>query len=397
MQRVFVDYFNKVYELYGRKVVLEDYTSNGNELEEVQNRGRDQACADARAIADERKAFAVIPHAASLSYGPFSECAAEQRLVVPIGAYGFPESWYRKHHPYVWGVQMTCDRISYLLTEYIGKRLSGNAKWARDPVYKTQPRKFGSIEPDVAAYQPCLDITDREMKRLGMPIASRFKYAVDPSRMSAQAAQAVVQFKAANVNTLILSSDFLMTINLTRQAGNQNWGPEWLMIGAGLQDVDNTSRLYEQSVVDGHMFGMSQLGATEALHGPNSEAVQTYKRITGQDPPRNASGNYYQIVYLFNALQGAGPDLNPHTFAAAMGALPQLGPPRLDMGLWSFRTAPDGSHGADHTAVEDSREVYWDGRAPGFDGGTGAYVSTYNGRRFTNGQWPRESPPIPVR
>ena len=397
MRRVFVDYFNKVYELYGRKVVIEDFTSNGNELEEVQNRGREQACADATAIAQERKAFAVIPHAASLSYGPFSECSAEQKLVVPIGAYGFPESWYRKHHPYTWGLQMTCDRISYLLTEYIEKRLDGNARWAKDPVYKTQPRKFGSIEPDVAAYQPCLDITDRELKRQGTPIVSRFKYAVDPSRMSAQAAQAVVQFKAAGVNTLILSSDFLMTINLTRQAANQNWGPEWLMIGAGLQDVDNTSRLYDQSVVDGAMFGMSQLGATAAMRGPESEPVTTYKRITGQDPPKGTDGSYYQMVYLFNALQGAGPNLNPQTFAAAFGQLPQLGPPRLDNGMWFFRTNPDGSPGGDHTAVDDSREVYWDGRAPGFDGGTGAYVATYGGRRFTNGQWPREPPPFPAR
>jgi hypothetical protein len=44
--------------------------------------------------------------------------------------------------------------------------------------------------------------------------------------------------------------------------------------------------------------------------------------------------------------------------------------------------------------MDDAREVYWDGDATGADGKQGTYVATYSGRRFTNGQWPAEDPPV---
>jgi hypothetical protein len=396
MRSVFLDYFNKTFELYGRKLVIENFTSNADELQEVQNKGREQACADATAIATERKPFAVIPGSQNLSYGPFSECAAERGLMVPVGAYGFPESWYKHYHPYVWGGQMDCGRVSHLVAEYVGKRLGLNkARWAKDPAYTLQPRKYGVIGPDIAAYGPCGPILENDLKRYGITFGDRrFAYTVDPSRMSAQAAQAVVQFKAQGVTSLILGCDFLMELNMTRAAANQNWGPEWVMIGAGLQDVDNTSRLFDQSVVDGHLFGLSQLGATKYLIGPEGESWKTYKRITGENPPEGTNGDYFLLLHLFNALQAAGPNLTPQTFAAGIRSLPPLGAPRFDAGLWNYRTSSDGKPGADHTAVDDSREVYWDGSAKSFDGQEGTYVPTYGGKRFTNGQWPRGEPPI---
>ena len=71
-----------------------------------------------------------------------------------------------------------------------------------------------------------------------------------------------------------------------------------------------------------------------------------------------------------------------------------MGAPRFDDGLWSFLTGSDGRPGGDHTAVDDAREVFWDGGARGFDGKPGGYIQTYGGRRFTNDQWPAETPPI---
>src|SRR5207302_1883814 len=45
--RAYIDYFNKSYELYGRKLKLVDYTGVGDNLEEDQGRDRAGAQADA--------------------------------------------------------------------------------------------------------------------------------------------------------------------------------------------------------------------------------------------------------------------------------------------------------------------------------------------------------------
>ena len=47
VQQVFLNYFNKVYDLYGRKVVLQPFTATGNSTNEALNQGQAQACADA--------------------------------------------------------------------------------------------------------------------------------------------------------------------------------------------------------------------------------------------------------------------------------------------------------------------------------------------------------------
>lgn len=396
VRSVFLAYFNKMYELYGRKVVIEKFQSGSSEVTEASNRGREEACADATAIAEERKAFAAIPPAIGLGFGQFSECAAERQLVVPIGPYGFPESWYRRYHPFVWGIQMSCDRIAYQTAEYLTKRLAGRkARWARDPLYVNQNRKFGVIVPDVGAYNECIDLSERLVAGKGVRYESRYSYRVDPPTMPQQAAQAVVQMKAAGVTTVLLASDFVMTLNLTQQAASQDWGPEWLIQGVGFQDYEPFARLYSQDRVDGSMFGLSELGTVSDTQGPNSEAGSLYKRLTGRDLPQGAAIEYYTLVHLFNMLQVAGPNLTPASIGAGMYALPPGGPPRVPAGLWSFRTGPDGAPNVlEHTALDDAREVYWMGGATAGDGKQGAFLSTYNGRRFTNGEWPTEEPPV---
>lgn len=391
MRDVFIDYFNKTYELYGRKVVFEDFHSSAGFSAELRNEGREEACADATAIAEERKAFAVLPE--SLGFGPFSECAAEKKMVVPIGPYGFPESWYKRYHPYAWGIQMSCDRISHHVAEYVDKRLNGrNAKWARFAGYTQKKRVFGGIGPDIEAYAECIDLLRSRMKRSGVNPGPDFRYRVDPSTMPQQAAQAVALFQSRGVSTLVLGSDFVMNINLTSQARSQGWGPEWIIIGAGFQDFDNFTRLYDQDRIDGHLFGLSELGATADIWGPKSEPVRLYKKITGQNPPEGTDGFYFTLVHLYNMFQTAGPTLTPQAIAAGLVAQPPAGQPELAFGLWRYRPGLGIAH--DHTAVDDSREVYWDGRATGYDGERGTFKETYGGKRFLNGQWPAEEPPI---
>ena len=158
------------------------------------------------------------------------------------------------------------------------------------------------------------------------------------------------------------------------------------IIGVALEDTDGYGRLYDQSEVAGHLFGMSQLGNDAKLNAKSGEAATAYKAATGKDMPSGAAVTYYNMLELFNDLQAAGPVLSAENLARGLHAMPPGGGPSGAVGTWDLSN--------DHTAINDSREVYYDANATGFDGKKGTYVETYGGKRFSSGQWPREDPPI---
>ena len=394
----FIDHFEETYELYGRKVEWVDYESRfGDSTLEVQGKGREGACLDAEVVAEELNAFAVIGDRSAVSK-PFTECAAQRGVVVMDGASYASETFYRSLHPYAWALIMECERINYQVYEYFGKRLAFKpAKYAGSPELRSKERKFGTYTPvgdggDTA----CADIGDGEAARYGFDASSVYYYTLDVSRFPDEAARGIIQFKRDNVTSIVLACDPISAIFLTQSATSQNYSPEWLVIGVALTDVDNAARLYDQEQVDGHMFGMSQLGATPKLLGPTGEPGRLYQAITGQRIPDGTSGQMHTMSLVYNFIQAAGPILTPETLAGGARTIPPLGAPDFSAGYWSFQDAPDGTPGGgDHTAVDDSREVYWvaNGRSPA-DGKAGTFVETYGGKRFRNGEWPAEDPPV---
>jgi hypothetical protein len=311
---------------------------------------------------------------------------------------------------------MDCERIAYQVAEYMGKRLINKpAKWAGDALTRAKTRYWGTYVPDNDGYQYCVSITKRELKsKYGVTdTGPQYNYQLDVSRFPDQAAQASVQFAAAGVTTVMLACDAISAIVLTEAATKQNWHPEWMTIGTGLTDLDNAARLYDQTQVDGHLYGPSQLGSTDKLIGPTSEPGVIYKAITGKTIPDGTAGDYFGYVRYYSMLQAAGPNLTPESVAAGAKTLPPGGAPNYPAGYTSFQDGPTGAPGAgDHTAVDDSREVFWVNGTPnkssdkssctknpdpyynGADGCAGTYKETYGGKRFRNGEWPAEDPQL---
>jgi hypothetical protein len=394
----FWGWFNSVYDLYGRQVKHVKYESEyGDSTAEAQSQGKEGACLDADVIAKEIGAFAIDGDGGT---GPMGECLAERGIVAfAAGAY-FPEDWYRRYHPYLYNTLMECERISLQTSEYVGKRLAHKkATWALDPIYQQSERLFGTYVPDNDEYQHCVSLYRNELQnKYKTDPGPKYDYILDVSRFADEAAKAVVQFKAAGVTSLILACDPISVIFLTQAAETQQWGPEWILIGVAAQDTDLFGRLYNQNRVDGHMFGISQLGDITTLIGAGSESGESYRAIprdkrSYDDMPDGTNGDYYTLVHLFNGLQLAGPALNGQTIFE--GYCGRYGEAReKPAGLWRFNTNPDGSPGCDHTAIEDSREVYWDGSATAPDGKAGTFIATMNGDRFTNGEWPEGDPQV---
>jgi hypothetical protein len=394
----FVDHLDDQYELYGRKVEIIEYESRfGNGTDEALGQGREGACQDATLIVEELDAFGVVgdPENGTLS-GVFAECAAERDLVVFAGGAHYPESFYADLHPYVWNTVMDCEQVARHVAAYIGTRLSGQpAQYAGDPEMASRERKFGSYSPESVQYSKCNDLTleilqdeydiDTERGQRTPPV----RYALDISRFADQAARAVVQWKAEDVTTVILSSDPVSVGFLTQAAEEQDYHPEWVLIGTAATDTDNFGRSYAQSQVDGHMFGISQLSASDRIYGPESEAGRLYEKLNDEEIPGGTVGGLYGSVHMFNLLQAAGPELTPENIADGVRALPALGGDGAP--IWHF--------GDGHTATKDAREIYWDGGAPpGPDEPdqslTGAFVETYDGQRFQPDEWPAEDPPV---
>jgi len=389
-----VPYFNKNFELFGRQVKLVDFNGQGNGTSEAQSQGQDAACADADAIASSVKAFGVIELPASNSMyvsQPFAECAKRYGLYLPLGAPYFPELWYQRWDPYVWAGTQQCERIAHDVAEYIGKRLANRpAKWAGDATYKVANRKFATYVPNNDGYQRCVNISETDLKTIyHVPITSRYNYTLDVSQFPSEAAKGIVQFHAAGATTIIMACDPYSSLFLMQQADNQQYHPEWLDIGVALQDSDSFARLWEsgaQDQSDGHVFGMSQLGDEAAANAKAGEANTAYKAASGKDLPLGGYAIYAQLISMYNQLQAGGPTLNITNLASGSRALPTAGGPTAPFGTWSF------AH--EHTAIIDSKEVFWDSKAIAVDGKAGNYIATYGGQRFQSGQWNNDEPPI---
>lgn len=394
----FLAEFEKKYELYGRKVEWVDYESRfGNETLETQGRGREGACLDAEVVANELKAFAVMGDRAAVSK-PFTECAVQRGIVVLNGASYASEKFYRDRHPYAWALITDCERINYQVGEYVGKRLDKRpAKWAGDPELAKRVRKFGVYTPvGDGEDDTCSKISAASAVKYGYGPTSNYNYVLDVSRFPDEAARGAIQFKRDGVTSLIMACDPISMIFLSQSATSQGWHPEWIQIGIILTDTDNAARLYDQDQVDGHMFGMSYLGATNKLLGPNGEPGRMYQAITGQQIPNGTTGQFHEMTHVYNLLQAAGPNLTPTSLGNGAFSLPPSGGPDFAAGYWSFQDGSDGTPGAhDHTLVDDAREVYWrkDVRSTG-DGKAGTFIETYGGKRFRNGEWPKEDPPV---
>ena len=409
VQQVFLNYFNKVFDLYGRHVSLQKVTGTGDATTESLGQGQAQACADADTIANQMHAFGEVGFTFSDTFvsggtGPFSQCAAQNKLVEFNGNAYFDEGTFQSENPYVWNEATDCDRISSQTAEAFDKLLVGKpATYAGDPTLKTKTRKFGTYLPNLAPYIRCNGGANSSFNKTleakfhipASTFSTKFLYNLDISTFQQQAQQAILQFKAAGVTTVVLACDPFSAADLTKAAAAQDYHPEWLLTGSALTDLDQSAQSYDQSQVTGHLFGLSEASPSTDTTGPNSLAGKLYLKLTGHQIPAGTDGNYSQLVLMFDMLQAAGPNLTPANLARGTHALPTLGAPNYEYGHWDLKTSPNGAATGDHTAVDDARFVYWDGTATSpLNGNQGTYLAVFGGKRFTLGDWPTTLPPL---
>lgn len=380
-------YFNLHFETYKRAVNITFYQSKAAADDDAAHQ------AEAAEIATTLKPFAVFGAVPSIG---IAELAA--RRVICVCNVSGPREDAKRMSPYVWGVLPHLEEFYEAMADYTTKRLAGRpARWAGDlpPTLRTEERKFGLIyieaQGDPAAKEAA-DYYEGLLAAQGVKLSRRVAYTFDLSRSQEQATNIMVQMKDAGVSNVACVCDPLYPIFLTQAATEQQYFPEWFIMGSFLTDTTFFGRTYDK-LQWSHAFGISPL----YVFWENIEKSVGYREYHHMKPGAQPGDEGTQIniieaqfPVIWGGIQGAGPNLTADTFAKGLFDMPPLGGVPASP-LFDF--SPDS-----YMADSDFTEVFWHASGSGKDetgkDGTGILLKTDAGRRYRTGEWPATEPKV---
>jgi hypothetical protein len=369
-----VEYFNRHFQLYGRKLQLVSFQGRGSAVNEAIGGGQDLANADAIQAAQELKLFADV----SAFTAPYAN-ALSQQGVMAFGAPYMSRKWFNEHAPYVWSIVPDCSQLAEINIGAYVRYLAGKPAAFAGADLQGQTRSLAIIAPNSPVYQQCVDDGLAKLRSSGGGDALRLDYTLDPGSMSTQAGNLVDQLKAHHITSVALGTDPLLPLFLTQKAKEQDYYPEWLVLGTALTDSDIAGQQYVSDEWS-HAFGISQLGPQ--TDSRSTYGYQAFKSVhPDQEPSITVDLLYYQLYELALGLQLAGPNLNPQTYA--QGMFSYKGGTGL-AGTWHF--AP-----GKYTAQDDGVAIWWNPNAVSdYDGKKGKYIQA--SPRFTANSFPSTPP-----
>ncbi len=323
--QVFIDFFNKNYEFYGRQLVLKTYRGQGAVALEIQGQGQAGAQADAQTEQD-MGAFANVGD----GFLVFGAALAEHGVMLP--GIGFGAEWvFRQYSPYLYhsAAELSADDFGHAAAAAVCQRMKGMpAIFAGDPVYQKTNRVFGLLAIQQPDMKPAGDVFEQDARNNCGLTVKRADYSFNVATEPQQAVSIVAQMKAAGVTTLVSAADPLMFAQMTLAAQQSDWHPEYLTLDPlGIErngDPNQTSHAMKVAVSGRLLAG-----------GPNAEPGRVFALASGGAEPQQPSPQfvniYTNLLQLVNAVQAAGPNLTPDTYLAAKSALPDA---FGDFGLW---------------------------------------------------------------
>ncbi|MEY2475626.1 MAG: hypothetical protein QOG87_941, partial [Actinomycetota bacterium] len=226
------EYFNKRYQFYGRKLVMNFYNGQGSNTTELLGGGREKAETDADTV-KSNGAFADL----SATSEPYANALA-RRGILGFGDPYLSRPWHEQHRPYIWSIATDGTMVATEAAEYAGKRLCNKpAKWAGGDL-KDKPRSIATFAPENSWYQESVQIARGTLDKFNCKPGENVKYQLDLGTMSNQAANLIPRMKAAGVTTILCGCDPIMPVFLTGEMNRQNYYPEFIIVGTALTDTD---------------------------------------------------------------------------------------------------------------------------------------------------------------
>ncbi|MBV9934423.1 MAG: ABC transporter substrate-binding protein, partial [Actinobacteria bacterium] len=371
------DYFNKTFQFYGRKIVIDFYNGQGSNTTELLGGGQDKAEADADTV-KSKGSFADM----SATSEPYADALA-RRGIMGFGDPYLSQPWHDQHRPYIWSLATDGTLVANEAAEYAGKRLCGKpAQWAGGNL-KGKARNIATFAPENSWYQESVQIARTTLQKYNCQPGVNVSYQLDLGTMSNQAQNIIPKMKSAGVTTILCGCDPIMPVFLTGEMNREQYYPEFVIVGTALTDTDIVGQLWNQNEA-AHAFGVSSLQTP--VPPTQTIAYEAYKKVRSDEPAFSVDLIYFQMEMMAIGIQMAGPNLNPQTFEQGMFSYPpKLGP----AGFWQF-----GAH--DYTAANDVREIYWDPNATStYNGKQGAFKEPEPGVRWKQGTIPTGDPKIP--
>jgi hypothetical protein len=360
---VFLAAFNREFELYGRHVVIKPFMAQGDALQEMVGQDTQGAQEDA-ATAASLGSFADITPLPTQLYTQ----ALVQNQVVSFNTLLASKQYLDSSAPYVYTVVPDLDLVGGVL-DRAGCNLGAQAvSYADNSSLDGKRRVFGVIVPEQPQYQGFENNVVQGLRRCGVKVPVVINYSVDLSTMQQEMQNAVSQMKAAHVTTVVCGCDPVGEIYVTQAADQQSYGPEWVSEWLPVQ----FERLFSQD----QWAHSVEVGLGPSIPQQQLEAYRVFKMVDPRGEPAEPFYYllYYELEYVFNGLQAAGPDLTPATMLAGFQHLPashvgQVGQWFYGPGIfWPF---------------SEAQVSFWEpAKRNGYDGKAGDYGSCWSGQWF---------------
>jgi hypothetical protein len=380
----YADIYNRLFELYGRKLSLEFFTGTGPSSDTA------AAKADAIAIA-EKKPFAVLNGPQQSTSVFADELAHRGVLCIGTCATAVPQKLIDANKPNILPVTPSPEQAATLTAEFVGKQVGkGKAEFAGDDATKNKNRVYGIVHyntPD-GQYDGLFATLKSGLKKYGITAKADQSFFLDLARAQETARTVITKMKDAGVTSILYTGDPLMPSSITKEATAQDYHPEWIIGPTVLADTSIFGRTYDQTQW-AHAFGIALVPGrtTQDING----TFYLYQWFHGTPPPNNTYGVINPSVLEFaNGAMLAGPKLTVQSFRDGLFRYPPSGGDAINPQLsW-------GKHGVwpstDFNGTEDAGMLWWDPAAVGQDEvrqvGNGLYRYANGGTRYTRGKFP---------
>jgi hypothetical protein len=382
--RGYFDIYNRMFELYGRKISPEFFTGSGPSSDTA------AAKADAIAIAD-KKPFAVVGGPQQSTPVFADELAHRGVLCLGTCATAMPQKLADANKPYILTNGPSPEQAATLTAEFVGKQVGkGKAQYAGDDATKNKNRVYGILHyntPD-GQYDGLFDSLTSGLKKHGITAKAEQSFFLDLARAQETARTVITKMKDAGVTTIIYTGDPLMPASMTKEATAQNYHPEWIIGPTVLVDTAIFGRTYDQTQW-ARAFGVQLTpGRTTESTDP---VRQLYEWFHNSPPPNNTYNVINPSIFMLaRGVMLAGPKLSPQTFRDGLFRYPPSGGDPINPtqswgkhGYWSF---------TDYYGSEDAAMIWWDPNASGVDEvgqpGNGLYRAADGGKRYSRGKFP---------
>ncbi|HZU80081.1 MAG TPA: hypothetical protein VE991_09220 [Acidimicrobiales bacterium] len=361
---VLLQAFNNEFELYGRKVVVKPYPAQGDALQEMVGEDTQGAQEDA-ATAASMGAFADITPLPTPLYAQ----ALVQNHVVSFDNLLLSNSFLTSSAPYAYTLVPSLDLLGHDLTA-VGCTFGRQpVSYAKDGTLNGKPRVYGIITLEDPQYQGFQNTIVSGLKACGDQVPVVIDYSLELSQIQQQMQNAIAQMQAAHVTTVVCGCDPVGEIYATQAADQQNYGPEWFSEWLPYQ--------FERLMSQDQWAHSIEIGLGPSIPEQQVEGYRVFKMVdpNGQPAEELYDYLYYELLFLFDGLQAAGPDLTPATLLAGFQHLPLSQPGQA--GTWQFGPGI-------YWPFSQAQVSYWNPtRTNANDGNQGDYSPCFGGQWFS--------------